>query len=156
MTSNILCLETSAAKCSVALVSGDNNLVYKESAGEYSHVAQITLLIKDCLEEGQITFGELDAVAISGGPGSYTGLRVGTSTAKGICFAHDIPLIPLDTLLVIGDKMITEAADLSNTLFISVVDARRDEVYMAGFDSCLLYTSPSPRDATLSRMPSSA
>lgn len=135
MRSNILCLETSAAKCSVALVTSDDRIVYKEANEAFSHVSQITLLIDDCIAESSITsYGELDAVAISGGPGSYTGLRVGTSTAKGICFAQDIPLISLNTLSIIAYALIKEESSSLNSLYIPVIDARRDEVYLAGFD----------------------
>lgn len=138
MRSNILCLETSAAKCSVALVTSDDRIVYKEANEAFSHVSQITLLINDCIAEAGITsYGELDALAISGGPGSYTGLRVGTSTAKGICFAKDIPLISLNTLSIIADALIKEESSSLNTLYIPVIDARRDEVYLAGYDKSL-------------------
>jgi len=134
LRSNILCLETSAAKCSVALTYAHDQIIYKEAAVSYSHVSQITLLIKECIEEANIKFEELDAVAISGGPGSYTGLRVGASTAKGICFAKDIPLIALDTLQVIGHTLIAHEANHGKSLYISIIDARRDEVYLAGYD----------------------
>lgn len=97
-------------------------------------MAQITLLIKACLDEAEISFNDLGAVAISGGPGSYTGLRVGTSTAKGICYANDIPLIAIDTLSIIAYKLATKQEN-KEALIISIIDARRDEVYMAGFDS---------------------
>lgn len=137
MRPNILCLETSAALCSVSLTSGDNKIVFRQAEARFSHVSNITLLIKGCLEDADIRFEELDAVAISGGPGSYTGLRVGASTAKGICFANDVPLIALDTLRIIGYTMTKEETDHSNPLYIGIIDARRDEVYMAGFDKNL-------------------
>ena len=115
-------------------MASDENVVYKEAEEAYSHVSQITLLIDDCIAEADVTYSDLDAVAISGGPGSYTGLRVGTSTAKGICFAQDIPLISLNTLRVIGDNLIREEASNPKALYIPVIDARRDEVYLAGFN----------------------
>lgn len=134
MQSNILCLETSAAKCSVALTDGINRTFYRESVGDYSHVSQITTLIEDILGEAGLDFQSVDAVAISDGPGSYTGLRVGASTAKGICFGADIPLISLSTLESIAGKLISMYQTGNNNCYISVIDARRDEVYMAGFD----------------------
>lgn len=137
MKTNILCLETSASKCSVALVQSDESVVYREAQERFSHVAQITLLIEACLKEANISFNELSAVAISGGPGSYTGLRVGTSTAKGICFANDIPLIALSTLSIIADTLIKMESDHDEALYISTIDARRDEVYMAGYNKYL-------------------
>ena len=137
MRPNILCLETSAAKCSAALLQGDSKSIYKEAEVAFSHVAQITLLIKDLVAESGLSFDDLDAVAISGGPGSYTGLRVGTSTAKGICFANDIPLIALDTLKVIGHSLIGMEIQYQQALYVSIIDARRDEVYMAGYDKDL-------------------
>lgn len=137
MKTNILCLETSASKCSVALVRQDESVVYKEAEKSFSHVAQITLLIEACLGEASTSFNELSAVAISGGPGSYTGLRVGTSTAKGICFANDIPLIALGTLSIIADTLTKMESDHDNALYVSIIDARREEVYMAGYNKNL-------------------
>jgi len=137
LRSNILCLETSAAKCSVALAKKGGSVVYKEAGESYAHVSQITLLIRDCLADANVLFEDLDAIAISGGPGSYTGLRVGTSTAKGICFANDIPLIALDTLEVIAHTIIQDRGNDNKGLFISVIDARRDEVYMAAYEADL-------------------
>lgn len=137
MRTNILCLETSAAKCSVALAWGANSISYREAKEAFSHVSQITLLVKEVLTEARISFDELNAVAISGGPGSYTGLRVGTSTAKGICFGASIPLITVSTLEAIAHTLRRTYWDIDNSLFISVIDARRDEVYMSGFDQNL-------------------
>lgn len=132
-----MCLETSASKCSVALVRSNESVLYKEAKESFSHVAQITLLIEACLKDSDTTFSELGAVAISGGPGSYTGLRVGTSTAKGICFANDIPMIALSTLTIIGDALIKAQPIVDDALYISIIDARRDEVYMAGYNNNL-------------------
>ena len=136
MQSNILCLETSAAKCSVALAYGTNDTKYLESREDYSHVSQITLLIKDLLDQAGLTFESLDAVAISGGPGSYTGLRVGASTAKGLCYGLNIPLIAVNTLESIANA-VREGNDDKNYCYISTIDARRDEAYVAGYDSTL-------------------
>jgi len=134
LQSNILCLETSAAKCSVAVTYGIDKTLYLESIEDFSHVSQITRMIQQLLDDAGLAFNALDAVAISGGPGSYTGLRVGASTAKGICFGMDIPLIAVDTLTAIAQTIKTQSAESNNTLYVSVIDARRDEVYMAGYD----------------------
>lgn len=131
MSPFILCLETSAKACSVAVGQGDRCMVYKEITEAFKHSQKITLLIQEALDEAGITVKDLNAVAISAGPGSYTGLRVGTSCAKGLCFATDIPLIAVPTLDLIVRPYLNHEADI----YIPMIDARRMEVYYNMYDS---------------------
>lgn len=127
----ILCLETATTNCSVAL--GINNQVVglvEENFENYSHGEQLHLFIEEVLKQSGQEFNELDAVAVSLGPGSYTGLRIGVSTAKGLCFALDKPMIGVPTLEILANEI--EVAP--EELILSVLDARRMEVYAQWFD----------------------
>jgi tRNA threonylcarbamoyladenosine biosynthesis protein TsaB len=137
----ILNIETSTNVCSASL-SSDNGriLALRESHEDKSHAARLALYIEEIMAETGSSFRELSAVAISMGPGSYTGLRIGVSTAKGICYAHSLPLIAINTLdimvrecLVHHDSMLKEAD--KDTLLCPMIDARRMEVYTAFYDS---------------------
>ena len=97
----------------------------------YSHSEQLHVFINECLADAGATINNLDAVAVSKGPGSYTGLRIGVSAAKGLCFSLDIPLIAISTL----KSMATQIRTNKGELIIPVLDARRMEVYSAVFDS---------------------
>lgn len=126
----ILNIETSTKNCSVSIAQNGKTIALKEVAEEsFLHSEKLHVFIDNLLKENQITYKDLNAVALSGGPGSYTGLRIGTSTAKGLCFALDIPLIAVDTLLVLA-KQVNE-----DSLIIPMIDARRMEVYTAIFDA---------------------
>ena len=127
----ILNIETATKNCSVALAKEGKTIVYKEIAEEgYSHAERLHVFIEEIIKEAGITFQDLSAVAVSQGPGSYTGLRIGVSAAKGLCFALDIPLIAVDTLQVLASQAI-----VSDGLVIPMLDARRMEVYSAIFNS---------------------
>ena len=127
----ILNIETATKNCSVALAKDGKTIVSKEIAEEgYSHAERLHVFIEEIIKEAGITFQDLSAVAVSQGPGSYTGLRIGVSAAKGLCFALDIPLIALDTLQVLASQ-----ATVSDGLVIPMLDARRMEVYSAIFNS---------------------
>ncbi len=128
----ILIIESSTAVCSVSIVDRDEVLVNLESE-DFSHASLLAVKIRDCLNQLEIKAKDLSAVAISAGPGSYTGLRVGTATAKGICFASKIPLIALDTLKGLSYAPVKLDQSKNNYIF-SLIDARRDEVYAAVFD----------------------
>ena len=130
----ILHLETATEICSVCISRDAEILSLKETAEGYNHSAIITLLIRDCLEAANLQFADLQAVALSQGPGSYTSLRIGTSAAKAICYAWDIPLIALDTLQCLA--LAAAQADLhgNNIRCVPLIDARRMEVYTAVFD----------------------
>ncbi len=129
----ILCIETSTTNCSVAL-SRNGELVAsaEDDQKQYSHAEQLHLFIEKVVKKSSLKMTDLDAIAISKGPGSYTGLRIGVSTAKGLCYALDIPLISISTL-----KILTKQVQQKKTPYpiVPMIDARRMEVYTAVFDS---------------------
>ena len=128
----ILHLETATTNCSVSISKDDQIVVLKENnAASYSHSEQLHVFIKEALKEASLSFSDLDAVAISKGPGSYTGLRIGVSAAKGICFSLDIPLISIPTL-----QSMARQVDLKpGELVIPALDARRMEVYSCVYNN---------------------
>ena len=127
--SYILNIETATKNCSVALAKEGKTVFCKEIAEEgYSHAERLHVFIEEITTESGITFKDLSAIAVSQGPGSYTGLRIGVSAAKGLCYALGIPLIAVDTLQVLASQ-----AKVSNGLIIPMLDARRMEVYSAIF-----------------------
>ncbi len=133
--SYILCIETATEICSVALLQDDKMIALKENHEGNSHASQITLLIEVVMKDANIELKNLDAIAVSKGPGSYTGLRVGVSTAKGLCYALDIPLIAINTLEALTNETIKKAKDeRQKANFCAMLDARRMEVYCAVFD----------------------
>ena len=128
--SYILNIETATKNCSVALAKEGKTILCKEIAEEgYSHAERLHVFIEEIIKEVGITFQDLIAIAVSQGPGSYTGLRIGVSAAKGFCFALDIPLIAVDTLQILASQ-----ATISSGLIIPMIDARRMEVYSAIFN----------------------
>jgi tRNA threonylcarbamoyladenosine biosynthesis protein TsaB len=129
----ILTIETSTKVCSVALHDKGNLLAESTLCTEKAHAEMLTLLISQMLTNAKIEGKNLRAVAISQGPGSYTGLRIGSSVAKGLCFAWDLPLIALPTLesMAWGFR---QATNLKNCLFAPMIDARRMEVFAAVYD----------------------
>ena len=135
----ILCLETSTSVCSVALNESCCTLALRESDKQNAHSEKITTFIKEVMEIAGIGYSQLDAVAVSKGPGSYTGLRIGVSTAKGICYAADLPMMAIDTLeaMAYGMKEKLGSQIAENDLLIPMIDARRMEVYAAVFDANL-------------------
>jgi tRNA threonylcarbamoyladenosine biosynthesis protein TsaB len=137
----ILSLDTSASGCSVALHEDGKNLAVSEIRKEHSHGARLALLIKQVLENSGVTASELSAVAIASGPGSYTGLRIGTSTAKGLCYALDKPLIAIDSLSAMS-VLFVERNPEDGLLFCPMLDARRMEVYCAVLDRELRFIDP--------------
>ena len=135
----ILCLETATPVCSVALNESCCTIALRETEGQNAHSEKITIFIREVMEVAKIDYSQLDAVAVSKGPGSYTGLRIGVSTAKGICYAADLPLMAIDTLeaMAYGIKVKLGSQIGENDLFIPMIDARRMEVYAAIFDANL-------------------
>jgi tRNA threonylcarbamoyladenosine biosynthesis protein TsaB len=127
----ILNLETATKNCSVSISQHGKTILCKEIAESgYSHAERLHVFIEECLKESNITFKDLSAIAVSQGPGSYTGLRIGVSAVKGLCFALDLPLIAIDTLQVLASQLtITEG------VIIPMIDARRMEVYSAIYNS---------------------
>jgi len=128
----ILCIETSTINCSAALVDQGVVLVHRSHQAEhYVHAESLHHLIQECLMEQGISSSQLDAVAVSSGPGSYTGLRIGVSAAKGLAYGLGIPLIALDTLSVLGQYGLS----LGNfDVAIAMLDARRMEVFTSKTD----------------------
>ncbi|RMB56562.1 tRNA (adenosine(37)-N6)-threonylcarbamoyltransferase complex dimerization subunit type 1 TsaB [Dokdonia sinensis] len=128
----ILCLETATTNCSVALSFGGKQVAIKEDYDvKYSHAERLHIYIEEVLAFAKISKNDLSAIAISKGPGSYTGLRIGVSAAKGLCFALDIPLISIPTL----DALALQATPSKGDLIIPMLDARRMEVYSAVYDT---------------------
>lgn len=127
----LLCMETATERCSIVLANDGKILGNTYSTGDFDHSAQLTLLIEACLQQSQCKLSDLDAIAVSIGPGSYTSLRVGLSTAKGLCYGLNVPLMPIDSLSIIAAGMIQEQLYTSETLYIPMIDARRMEVYAA-------------------------
>ncbi len=130
----ILNIETATPVCSVALSDGDKILSSREIKEGNSHSSHLSVFIEECLKEAGMEPQELDAVAVSSGPGSYTGLRIGYSTAKGLCYALDKPLIVVDTLASLADTVRKIGNYKTCDLICPMIDARRMEVYMAVFD----------------------
>lgn len=127
----ILNLETATKNCSVSLAKEGKTIFCKEMAEEgYSHAERLHVFIEEILKENEINFSQIDAIAVSKGPGSYTGLRIGVSAAKGLCYAAGIPLIALDTLAVLANQV-----QVADGLIVPMIDARRMEVYSAVFDA---------------------
>lgn len=142
----ILSLETSTKACSVALGKKGKLLALKESVdAQYSHSENLTVYIQEVCEQAGVTLREIDAVAVSKGPGSFTGLRIGISAAKGLCYALGKPLIAVNSLEVMAAGVVHEKINnLSlysslqevdmTVLLCPMIDARRMEVYCAVFD----------------------
>jgi tRNA threonylcarbamoyladenosine biosynthesis protein TsaB len=127
----ILCLETATTNCSVAVsVGGEVKAIREENNQNFSHAEKLHSFIEEVLKEAKIEKNQLDAVAVSKGPGSYTGLRIGVSAAKGLCYALDISLISSLTLEVLAQQVKAE-----DCYIIPLLDARRMEVYSAVFNS---------------------
>lgn len=127
--SYILNIETATKNCSVAIAKDGITILCKEIAEEgYSHAERLHVFIEEAIAEAGITLKDLAAIAVSQGPGSYTGLRIGVSAAKGLCYALEIPLIAIDTLKTLASQVIVKEG-----LIIPMIDARRMEVYSAIF-----------------------
>lgn len=127
----ILCIETTTTNCSVALsVDGIVVFLKEDNNKQYSHAEKLHMFIKDVLVESKVSKNKLDAIAVSKGPGSYTGLRIGVSAAKGLCFALEIPLISIPTLEALAYQV-----KKSDGIIVPMLDARRLEVYSAVFSN---------------------
>ena len=151
MAQNIILIETSTALCSVALAENGQITAYRESSAPKAHASLTAVFIQEMLAERGLTIADCDAVCVSKGPGSYTGLRVGVSTAKGLCFGAGKPLLAvgtLDTLVAQALEIAGQAGndDCTSTVIpdligdprfiIPMIDARRMEVYAAVFSPC--------------------
>lgn len=128
----ILCIETATTNCSVALEKEGKVVALKEDySNNYSHAERLHIFIDAILKENEVAPGDLAGIAVSKGPGSYTGLRIGVSAAKGLCYSLSIPLISIPTLTSLAKQVDAGAGEF----IIPLLDARRMEVYTAGFDS---------------------
>ena len=130
----ILHIETSTNVCSVALSENGRCLFSKSNAEGMNHAALLSVFIAEALEVLKSNEKKLDAVAVSSGPGSYTGLRIGVSTAKGLCYGYGIPLIAVSTLEVLTAQALQSVLD-QNVLYCPMIDARRMEVYAAFYNA---------------------
>jgi tRNA threonylcarbamoyladenosine biosynthesis protein TsaB len=135
----IICLETATNLCSVALCDSAGVISLRGSNESKSHASMLTVFIEEILREHGMRARELEAIAVSKGPGSYTGLRIGVSVAKGIAYGAAIPLIGIETTLsmfwgIAGSKYFSTEPEV-NSLFCPMLDARRMEVYYAIYDS---------------------
>ena len=140
----ILHIETSGALCSVALGKDGTLLSIRETDAPNSHAAFSPVFIDEMLKETGIVPGQLNAIAISEGPGSYTGLRIGSALAKGMCYTLNIPLIPISTLQVMARNAAMEIGD-AKAYYAPLIDARRMEVYTAVYNysnETLISTAP--------------
>lgn len=129
----ILNIETATKNCSVSIAENGKTISLRELATEgYSHAEKLHVFIAEVLAEAQIEYKQLAAIAVGSGPGSYTGLRIGVSAAKGLCYALDLPLIAIESLTILVQKL-----EIPKGLIIPMLDARRMEVYCSVFDKSL-------------------
>lgn len=134
----ILNIETATKNCSVSLAKNRDTIALREIAEEgYSHAEKLHVFIEEIIAESKISFEDLNAIAVSQGPGSYTGLRIGVSSAKGLCYALNIPMIAIDTLQSLAAQI-----SISKGIIIPMIDARRMEVFNAIYDKSLNTLKP--------------
>jgi tRNA threonylcarbamoyladenosine biosynthesis protein TsaB len=129
----ILNIDTATSVCSVSLSHSGKIIAVKETSEEKAHASKLSVFIQEIVKETGINIHKLDAVAVSKGPGSYTGLRIGVSTAKGICYGSNLPLIGINTLLAMANGLMRNG-DYKNVLYCPMIDARRMEVFCAVYD----------------------
>ncbi|MBL7784707.1 MAG: tRNA (adenosine(37)-N6)-threonylcarbamoyltransferase complex dimerization subunit type 1 TsaB [Chitinophagales bacterium] len=132
---SIICIETSSVVCSIALIKDGRWVGSIDNHDHNVHAQYLTTHIAQLLEQQQLSIKQLNAIAISSGPGSYTGLRIATSVAKGLCYAANIPLIAIPTLSALAHA--AQQQFRNATYYIPMIDARRMEVYTAIFDTHL-------------------
>ena len=135
----IILIETSTALCSVALAENGTVTAYRESSAAKAHASLTAVFVQEILSERGLTLACCDAVCVSKGPGSYTGLRVGVSTAKGLCFGSGKPLLAVGTL----DTLVAQAEG-DYRFIIPMIDARRMEVYSSVFENGVQITETEP------------
>jgi tRNA threonylcarbamoyladenosine biosynthesis protein TsaB len=131
----LLHIESSSTVCSVCISKDTDVLALKELNSGYTHAENLHVFIQDILEEASLKPNQLNAISVSSGPGSYTGLRIGFSAAKGLAYALQIPLIIIDTLQALTSLVLNPANP--QVLYCPMIDARRMEVYLGMYDSSL-------------------
>jgi tRNA threonylcarbamoyladenosine biosynthesis protein TsaB len=137
----ILCIETATEICSVAIAKDGKTIALAEDKLGNNHASQLHILVQKALDIAAISLQDINAVAVSKGPGSYTGLRVGVSSVKGYCYALQIPMIAINTLQSLANGYLTNNPDYKG-LVCPMIDARRMEVYCALFDDQLAEILP--------------
>ena len=148
----ILNIETSTDICSVALAENGKLIALEEETEARSHSAILTILIQRLFEDSNHVIRDLDAVAIAEGPGSFTGLRIGVSAAKGICYALNRPLIAVPTMKAMASAAIEVVKDME-ALYCPVIESIKDEVFAGLYSSSLEeIVAPSPQDINLSNL----
>lgn len=141
----ILHLETATKVCSVALSNEGRKVAMLEQNDEnYSHSEKLTVFIEQLLKENEVAFSELKAISVASGPGSYTGLRIGVSTAKGLCYGLEIPLIAVNALESIAQQIQVKYPTKKH--FAPLIDARRMEVFCAIYDQQFNVVKPISAD----------
>ena len=145
----ILSIETGTDICSVALANDGELMALRESDEGRDHAKKVALFVDELLRETGVQPADLDAIAVGKGPGSYTGLRIGVSFAKGLCYALGIPLLAIDSLRSLAACLVEEheagivdVEDWDNSVLCPMIDARRMEVYAEMFDTRLAPLSP--------------
>lgn len=133
----IINIETATTVCSVAMSEHGSVLFEKTSFDGPSHASLLGLFVEEAVKESKLSGVKIDAVAVSSGPGSYTGLRIGVSMAKGLCFGWNVPLLSVPTLEILAFRAIETVSDSSDSLFCAMLDARRMEVYAAIYDKSM-------------------
>ncbi|MFV0345765.1 MAG: tRNA (adenosine(37)-N6)-threonylcarbamoyltransferase complex dimerization subunit type 1 TsaB [Bacteroidales bacterium] len=143
--SNILIIETSSPVCSIAIAT-DGNIRYIREDNEQNHASLSALFVDEVLHKAGLTVKDLDAIALSEGPGSYTGLRIGASLAKGLAYGGNVPIICLNTLEAMAEYIIENKALFfhanDKVVFVPMIDARRMEVYTTFYDEKLNIVKP--------------
>lgn len=137
----ILSIETATSVCSVCLSADGKIIDCRENVTDNSHAKMLTVFIEEILADNAIAFTDLSSIAVSAGPGSYTGLRIGTSVAKGLCYALNIPLIAVPTLQCLA-LAIQQHSDKPEAVYLPVLDARRIDVYTAIYNHGLTELVP--------------
>jgi len=135
--SRILHIDTSTNVCSVAISENSKVIASKETHERRSHASVLATFIDSCLQNAGFSVSQLDAIDVCKGPGSYTGLRIGVSTAKGLCYGSSLPLISVDSLSMLTHKVVQTNKDLienKDVWFCPMIDAKRSEVYTAFYD----------------------
>ncbi len=132
----LLCIDSSADVCSVVLSKSKQVLATRKSERQYAHAEMLTIFIADILQQQNLSIKHIDAIVYSSGPGSYTGLRIGSSVCKGLCYAHNIPFIAISTLQAMSSAFIKQHYE-EDALYIPVIDARRSDIYYSIYSASL-------------------
>lgn len=127
----ILGIETATAVCAAAIVDGESTVVERSIEAQHVHAEKLLTLIDECFSFSGLSIASLDGIAVSMGPGSFTGLRIGLSTAKGLCYSHNVPLVGVPTLEALAWHAVWNMAVPVGSVIVPLIDARRDEVYTA-------------------------